>query len=84
MQAAVAPQNIKTTGAAGPISDAGSDIKSAKPESVTTAGGTEDGAPVMLCDTRVFEIEKDREGAVRALGMVDTPVDDPRFNAITK
>ena len=40
--------------------------------------------PVMLCDTRNFAVEAEREGAVKALGLVDTPVDDPRFDAITK
>ena len=38
----------------------------------------------MLFDCRGFEVEREREGAVKALGLVDTPVDDPRFNAITK
>lgn len=38
----------------------------------------------MLCDCRDFEGEGEREGAVKALGLVDTPIDDPRFNAITK
>ncbi|PSC73115.1 kinase [Micractinium conductrix] len=61
-----------------------SDIKSGKPESVTTVGTVGDDSPVMLFDVRGFEIEQEREGMVRALGMVDTPVDDPRFNAITE
>lgn len=38
----------------------------------------------MLCDCRDFEVEQQRESAVKALGLVDTPIDDPRFNAITK
>lgn len=38
----------------------------------------------MMFDCRGFEVEQQRESAVKALGLVDTPVDDPRFNAITK
>lgn len=41
-------------------------------------------AQVMMFDCRGFEVEQQRESAVKALGLVDTPVDDPRFNAITK
>ena len=76
MQCAVSPEHYA------PPSE--SDIKSGKPESVTTVGTVGDDSPVMLFDVRGFEIEQEREGMVRALGMVDTPVDDPRFNAITE
>ncbi|EFN57036.1 hypothetical protein CHLNCDRAFT_143746 [Chlorella variabilis] len=75
------------------LSDNGSDVKSSltggKPESLPDTSSAPPSAPgsagpVMLCDTRGFEVEREREGAVKALGLVDTPVDDPRFNAITK
>lgn len=39
---------------------------------------------VMMFDCREFEVEQTRESAVKSLGLVDTPIDDPRFNAITK
>jgi hypothetical protein len=38
----------------------------------------------MMCDCRGFDGEQERQDAVNTLGVVDTPVDDPRFNAITK
>lgn len=50
---------------------------------MTGAGAAAD-TPVMLCDTRMFEVERTRQAAVKELGVVDTPTDDPRFNAITK
>lgn len=37
-----------------------------------------------MFDCREFEVEQTRESAVKSLGLVDTPIDDPRFNAITK
>ncbi|KAL4434067.1 hypothetical protein ABPG75_000508 [Micractinium tetrahymenae] len=81
--ATVAPEHLKGA----PCSDCTASIRSSadKPESVRPAGAAAaDDAPVMLCDTRVFEVERTREAAVKALGVVDTPLDDPRFNAITK
>lgn len=69
-------------------SDAGSDIKSAngKVGSLTTLdrGSVEEEVQMSPLNTREFEIEEEREEAVRALGLVDSPVDDPRFNAITR
>ena len=86
LQAAVSPQPPHPK--AGSSSEDGSlDIRSSLDYASSLAeGGGAAGAPdpVMLCDTRVFEGEQEREGAVKALGVVDTPVDDSRFNAITK
>lgn len=83
-QATLAPEHIKR----GPCSDCSASIRSSydRPESLMSdgGGGAPDEAPVMLCDTRMFEVERTRESAVKELGVVDTPTDDPRFNAITK
>lgn len=82
--ATLAPEHIKR----GPCSDCSASIRSSydRPESLMSdgGGGAPDEAPVMLCDTRMFEVERTRESAVKELGVVDTPTDDPRFNAITK
>lgn len=66
------------------VSEAGSDEKSATLGSLTDFGGSSLGSSLGAFDTRSFEIERKRQGAVQALGVVDTPIDDPRFNAITK
>jgi hypothetical protein len=70
--------------AAAPASDTGSDIKSSSGGGKAAVSADAPAAPVMLLDCRTFELELEREGAVKALGVVDTPIDDPRFNAITK
>lgn len=55
---------------------------SAAPSAPASCVGS--GGPVMMCDCRGFDGEQERQDAVNTLGVVDTPVDDPRFNAITK
>jgi hypothetical protein len=81
--AAVSPEFVKdvkggaVTPLSAPSSSDGEALSSKPAESVATD-------PVMMFDCRGFEVEQQRESAVKALGLVDTPIDDPRFNAITK
>lgn len=58
--------------------------KDATPAPSAAPSAPSSHGPVMMCDCRAFDGEQQREDAVRALGVVDTPVDDPRFNAISK
>lgn len=63
------------------LADAAAQLNRARP---TCAPSLSPPVQVMLFDCRGFEVEKERESAVGSLGVVDTPIDDPRFNAITK
>lgn len=82
-QATLEPKHVRNE----PASECSASIRSSYDyrETVTAGGGAGGGdEPVMLCDTRMFEVERTRQAAVKELGVVDTPTTDPRFNAITK
>ncbi len=82
-QATLEPKHVRIE----PASECSASIRSSYDyrETVTAGGGAGGGdEPVMLCDTRMFEVERTRQAAVKELGVVDTPTTDPRFNAITK